>query len=139
MTGKGRIVALDVGKKRIGVAVSDELGMIARPHSTLLRGKTALDRIRALTAELGVRLIVVGLPLRLDGSEGEQAADARRFSEKLQSAAFPTEVILWDERLTTVEAQERRAQSGRRKQKHDIDAMAAAVILESYLGRNEGR
>ena len=136
MNAKGRILALDVGKKRIGVAVSDELAMIARPHSTLPRGKTAAPRILALVSELGARRVVVGLPLRLDGSEGEQAADVRRFAAKLAAKAPEVDITFWDERLTTVEAQER-MQSGSRKQKYDIDAVAAAVILEGYLKDND--
>lgn len=135
---KGRLLALDVGTKRIGVAVSDELRMIAQPHSTLNRGKTAVPRIVALLSELGVRKVIVGLPLRLDGGEGEQAADARRFAAKLAEQTPGIDIVLWDERLTTVEAGER-MQSGGRKQKHDIDAVAAAVILESYLASPHNR
>jgi putative Holliday junction resolvase len=132
MNGKGRILALDVGKKRIGIAVSDELRMIAQPHSTVKRGKTAVPRILALVSELEVRRVVVGLPLRLDGGEGEQAADARRFAAKLSAQAPAMDIVFWDERLSSVEAKER-MQTGGRKQKHDIDAVAAAVILESFL------
>lgn len=133
---KGRVLALDVGTKRIGIAVSDELRMIAQPHSTVKRGKSAVPQILALVSELQARRIVVGLPLRLDGGEGDQAADARRFAAKLATQAPGTEIVLWDERLTTVEAKER-MQSGGRKQKYDIDAVAAAVILESYLTSNK--
>lgn len=129
-----RILSLDVGKRRIGVAVSDPLGITARPHSTIQRDKRAVEVIVALVRQLEVDRIVVGLPLHLDGKEGEQAKDVRSFASKLaQESLVPIE--FYDERLTTVEAEERLA--GRRgdwrKKKGLIDAFAAAAILEAYL------
>lgn len=130
-----RILALDVGKRRIGVAVSDPLGITARPHSTILRDKTSVEKIIAIVKELEVNRIVVGLPLHLNGTEGEQAADVRGFARKLMLAVSPVEVAFQDERLSTVEAEERLSdrRGGWRKKKSHIDAFAAAGILESYL------
>lgn len=134
MNAGGRILALDVGKKRIGVAVSDELSMIARPHSVVVRNKHAIPKILSLVMDLGVRKIVIGLPLHLDGREGEQAEDVRTFVKKLEPQVS-VEVVLWDERLSTVEAEERMSVRKSGKHKLGVDAVAAAVILESYLSR----
>jgi len=133
-----RVMALDVGKRRIGVAVSDPLGITARPHSTILRDKKALDTICAVVRDLHAERIIVGLPLHLDGTEGEQAKDVRSFASKLASRSI-VPIEFCDERLTTVEAEERLAnrRGGWRKKKNRIDALAAASILESYL--NETR
>lgn len=127
----GRILALDVGTRRIGVAVCDELQMTARPYKVLERNRKAIAAIHDLVAELQARKILVGLPLHLDGTEGEQAAEVRSFAAKLEKKAA-VEIIYWDERLSTVDAEER---SGSRKSEHGIDARAAAVILESYLSQ----
>lgn len=129
-----RIMALDVGKRRIGVAISDPLKITARPHSTLDRNKAAFPRIAALITELEVERILVGLPLHLSGQEGEQAKDVRSFVEKLQPhISIPIEYK--DERLTTVEAEYRLAdkRGDWRKRKNKIDAVAASVLLEEYL------
>jgi putative pre-16S rRNA nuclease len=130
-----RILALDVGKRRIGVAISDPLGIIARPYLTIQRDKQSVEKIHEVVKELGVAQIVIGLPLYLNGSEGEQAADVRAFAQKLKEAISTVEIHFQDERLTTVEAEERLAdrRGGWRKKKNRIDAFAAAGILESYL------
>ena len=130
-----RILALDVGKRRIGVAVSDPLCIIARPHSTMDRNKQSFAKIASIARELDVASILVGLPLHLDGREGEQAKDVREFASKLIGEVTPVPVRFWDERLTTVEAEERLAdrRGDWRKNKSRIDAFAAASLLESYL------
>ena len=130
-----RILALDVGKRRIGIAVSDPLGMIAKPHSTIERNKSCYERIHALVVELEVKKVLIGLPLHLDGTEGEQAKDVRMFAEKLASAIQPVSIEFKDERLSTVEAQQRLSDryGDWRKHKSRIDAFAAATILEDYL------
>jgi putative Holliday junction resolvase len=130
-----RLMALDVGKRRIGVAVSDPMGLIARPHSTIDRNRHAPAKIAELTREMDVKMILVGLPLHLDGSEGAQAADVRGFAGKLAPAVPGLELRFVDERLTTVEAQERLydRRGGWRKNKDRIDAFAAAALMERYL------
>ncbi len=130
-----RILALDVGKRRIGIAVSDPLGITARPHSTIQRDKLSVEKINAIVKEMEVNRVVVGLPLHLNGTEGEQAADVRGFARKLKDAVTPVEVTFQDERLSTVEAEQRLSdrRGGWRKKKSHIDAFAAAGILESYL------
>lgn len=137
MAGMGRVLALDVGEKRIGVALSDPLQMIARPLTVIQHASRAADlaAVRALVSEHQVVLIVCGYPLSLDGSEGTQAKWVRRFAEELaQGGDAPLE--LWDESYSTVEAEQvmqtnRRASPRERRQW--VDAVAAAVILQSYL------
>lgn len=130
-----RILALDVGKRRIGIAISDPLGITARPHSTIERNKASVEKIQALVNELEAKLVIVGLPLHLNGTEGLQAADVRAFAAKLAPAIHPTQIEFRDERLTTVEAEQRLSdrRGDWRKKKNRIDAFAAAGILESYL------
>ena len=130
-----RILAVDVGKRRIGIAVSDPLGLTARPHSTLERNREAAGRIASLALELEAGLVLVGLPLHLDGSESEQAKDVRKFASRLQAAMPGMKIKFVDERLSTVEAMERMSdrRGGWRKNKNRLDAFAAAMILESYL------
>jgi putative Holliday junction resolvase len=129
-----RILALDVGKRRIGIAITDPLAITARPHSTIDRNKEAPQKISALIKELEVGKVLVGLPLHLSGAEGPQTEDVRKFVAKLQPhVSVPIEFR--DERLTTVEAEHRL--SDRRvdwqKRKKQIDAIAASILLEDYL------
>ena len=129
-----RILALDVGKRRIGVAISDPLAITARPHSTIDRNQEAPDKIAALVAEMEVGKILVGLPLHLSGAEGPQTEDVRKFVAKLQpQVSVPIEYR--DERLTTVEAEHRLSDRrvDWRKRKKQIDAVAASILLEEYL------
>lgn len=135
-----RILALDVGERRIGVAVSDPTGTLARPLRTLARGSREEDfaAIAALVAEQGAELVVIGKPLGLDGTEGPQARRIARYAEAL-AAHLSVPLVLWDERYTTTEAEEilrlRRTEKRRRRARAagDLDALAAAVILQSYL------
>lgn len=130
-----RTLALDVGKRRIGVAVSDPLGVTARPHSTLQRERGVYDRIAALAREMEVGCLVIGLPVHLDGREGEQAKDVRKFADRLREALGSVEMVFWDERLSTVEAEQRLADryGDWRKRKARVDSFAAAGILQEYL------
>jgi len=130
-----RIVALDVGKKRIGVAISDPLAVTARPHSTVQRNQQGMQKILDLVKELEAKEVLIGLPLHLDGTEGEQAKDVRSFAAKISPKIDPVPIRFWDERLTTVEAQARLSdrRGDWRKSKKEIDAFAAAMLLESYL------
>lgn len=135
MAVEQRFLGLDVGRRRIGVAVSDPLGMLASPHSTLLVGAgEGLDEVVALAARLGVTGIVVGDPLTLSGEEGEEAQRVRAWAGQLRERA-QLPVVLWDERLSTVAAERALLETGMRREKRrqHRDAVAAALILQSYL------
>jgi putative holliday junction resolvase len=138
----GRILALDLGEKRIGAAVSDEGRMLARSLLVFPRSSRAADfaRIGQLAAEHEIKLILVGLPVRLDGIEGTKAAWARDYGAAL-GAAVGLPVIFWDESLSTVRAEASLTARGesRRKRRGRIDAVAAAMILQDYLDSNVGK
>ena len=131
-----RILALDLGERRIGIAVSDALGITAQGLPTLTREgrRQVLEHLRGLIEEHHVGMVVVGLPLHMDGRAGSAAAGARAFSEMLQSD-LGIQVGLWDERLTTVEVERIMAAAGvrARKRKQHRDRLAAVVILQSWL------
>lgn len=122
-----RYLALDVGDRRIGLAVGDEGGGVARPLRTLRRRGRHADvaAIGAVARTEEVSALLIGLPLTLRGEEGPQASRVRRFSEALGALGLPVE--LYDERFTTSEATLRGAS--------DVDAGAAVVLLEDFLGR----
>jgi putative Holliday junction resolvase len=132
-----RYLGLDVGNRRIGVAVSDELGLTAQPVMTLERKHGRNEDARSL-ARLARRLevvgIVVGLPLHMDGTESLQAARTRVFAEALgERTGLP--VFLWDERLTTEEAHQILYEAGHARQEHRrvVDQVAATLILQGFL------
>lgn len=132
----GRILALDYGTKRIGVALSDELGWTAQPLETFER--RTLDRDLAHIAELvvlhEVERVVLGVPLQLDGREGPAVRAMREFAEKLE-AGISVPLILWDERMTTKAAEDLliAADVSRKKRKGAVDRIAAALLLQSFL------
>lgn len=130
-----RILGLDVGTVRIGVALSDPLGMTAQPLEVIQRKKVdAMARIVSLVTEHEVERVVVGNPLTLGGEEGQAAQAVHEFIEHLRTRlAVPIES--WDERLSTAQAQKTMIASGvrRDKRKERIDMVAAALILQSYL------
>lgn len=131
-----RVMALDLGTVRMGVAVSDELGMLAQPWKTLPGGDAALEAAVSAVAEVKPELIVVGFPRNMDGSFGPAAEGARAFAEQLKTrVACPVE--LWDERLTTVSAQRALRESGRKAsgQRGVVDQVAAQILLQSWLDR----
>lgn len=133
-----RIAALDVGDARIGVAICDELGLTARGVGVVRRrgGTRDLEAVAGLLAPFAPERVVVGLPLNLDGTEGPQAAKVRRFAARLaEHGGYRIE--LWDERLTTVEAEGVLRETGvhHRRRKQLVDQVAAAGILRSYLAR----
>ncbi len=145
---RGRILALDFGRRRIGLAISDEMGLTAQPLGTVERKNRAADlrRLRKIVREHSVSLIVVGHPLRLDGSAGEMAAEAEHFAARLRKeVGLP--VKLMDERLSSWEAEQvlaetraarrQRAGTGRGKRRAPVDPVAAAVILRDYLASRE--
>lgn len=135
-----RILALDMGERRVGIAISDLTGSLARPLRALVRGSREEDfaAIAAIVAEHGVGLVVVGQPLELDGTEGPQSRRVAHYANAL-AAHLSIRVVLWDERFTTMEAEEilrqRRSEKKRRRARvsGELDAIAAAVILQSYL------
>lgn len=129
-----RVIGLDVGGKRLGVAVSDPLGKTAQPYDTLKMSPDVFDRLGELAVELGAVRLVVGLPLLLDGSEGAQASIAREFArEAEEKTGLP--VVLQDERLSTREAESVLAGQGMAPglKKEASDRLAAALILRRYL------
>ncbi|HEV2690083.1 MAG TPA: Holliday junction resolvase RuvX [Bryobacteraceae bacterium] len=133
---QGRVLALDLGKRRIGLALSDELGVTAQGLETLERTNIREDlaRLSQLVAENNVTLLLVGNPLHMSGHEGRQTEHAREFGKRLRAATgLPVE--FWDERLTTVEAQRVLRQSGISIEKRGkaVDRLAAVILLESYL------
>jgi putative holliday junction resolvase len=134
--GKGRILALDLGKKRIGLALSDPLGLTAQGLPTLQRVniRTDLAALDRLAAEHDVRLFLLGLPLHMSGDEGRQAQRAREFGERLAEWTG-REVRFWDERLTTVEAQRVLKSSGisTAKRSRAVDQLSAQILLDSFL------
>ena len=132
-----RLLALDIGDKRIGVAVSDESRLLARPLTTIARASKREDfeAIARLVAAHNVERLIVGLPRTLRGEEGPQAQRVRRYVAAL-SSAIDAPIAFQDERYTSVEAEERLAGSSRRRRaKRDIDAAAAAIILQDYLNQ----
>ncbi|HBY60248.1 MAG TPA: Holliday junction resolvase RuvX [Solibacterales bacterium] len=131
-----RILALDFGKRRIGLALSDPLGLTAQGLQTLVRTtlREDLAHIGKLAAEREVTRFVVGLPVNMNGTEGPAAARARQFADKLaQFSGLP--VDLWDERLTSVEAEELFRELGvsASRRRGDVDRVAAAILLQEYL------
>jgi putative Holliday junction resolvase len=134
--GGGRVLALDVGKRRIGLAISDELGITAQGIETLQRTtiREDLARFEELARRHNVRLWLVGLPLHLSGDEGRQAEYVREFGQRLsERTGIPVEYR--DERLTTVEAQRvlRSSGIGIEKRARAVDRLAAVILLEGYL------
>jgi putative holliday junction resolvase len=148
-----RILAVDYGRARIGLATTDSSATLAQPLSTLERVNRNEDmrRLREIVQEYGVKQIVVGLPLRLDGTRGEMAGEAERFAQRVRKQiGVPVEMV--DERLTSWEAErlmeevqgrtlhkDRKAADKRPKKepaRFTVDAVAAAVILKEYLARD---
>ena len=140
MEQKGRVMAIDMGEKRIGIAISDPLRMVAKGHSVIKRKSRREDfaQFQQIIAEQQITLVVMGLPVPLNGIEGDKAAWVRNYSAELQThLAVP--IVLWDEALTTVRAQESLRAQGRKlkKIKERVDAVAAAFILQDYLEAQE--
>lgn len=132
---QGRIVALDVGDVRIGIAVCDETRLIATPHSVYKRVGFGPDvkHIKALCDQMGTHSVLCGLPRNMDGSIGFQAKKVLTLAEQLEMAGL--HVIYQDERLTTVTAERALIEGGmhREERKGTVDKVAAAVILQQYL------
>ena len=136
-------MALDYGRRRIGVAATDPLRVVAQPRGVVGAGSPPVEpsaELLDLVRELEPTLIVVGIPVNMDGTEGEMAREARRFVDGL-SAATGIATVLRDERLTTVEAERTiRSMDLPRRKRHDRglrDALAAAVLLDDYLREDQ--
>lgn len=131
-----RALGIDHGDARIGLAISDELGMLAHPLETIHLKDVAdpLARIAAIVARDKIAMIVLGLPRNMDGSYGPAAEKVRAFAEKLK-AACPCALKLWDERLTSVAAQRSLHEAGRnaKQSRAVIDQVAAQIILQGWL------
>lgn len=134
---KGRVLALDVGKKRIGLAVSDELGLTAQGLETMQRTRVRedLEILKTLAETRSVERFVIGEPLHMSGDASRQSTYTREFGERL-SAYSGLPVTYWDERLTSAEAERmlRGAGASLREKKKSVDKLAAVLLLESYLG-----
>jgi len=137
----GRFLGVDLGEVRIGLALSDALAIAAHPLPPLMCSDAHgdVEKLKQLIGEHDVRQVVIGLPLLMSGAEGQGAAAARRFAGRLRkrigAANADVAVSLWDERLTTVQA-ERALISGnvkRRKRRQVVDGLAAVLILQSFL------
>jgi putative Holliday junction resolvase len=137
-----RVIGIDLGAKRIGVAVTDALGVAAHPHATIARhgGQRDLDAIAAVVRETGAERVVLGLPLSPEGEVGRAARSAQTFAERLRAAlSVPVELV--DESFSTVEAQDvlLAADVSRARRRQVVDKLAAAVILRRWLeARGEG-
>ena len=140
----GKLLGLDVGLARIGVAVCDPLGLAARPLTVIERGSKRADfaHLADIARAEEIEAVICGLPLNMDGSEGDQARTTRRWADRLAQAlrallGAPRPLIFWDERLSSHAADELLAAGGVTALH---DAVAAAVILQSYLdARHDGR
>ena len=133
---KNKVIGLDIGTKRIGISMSDIMGLIAHPVETIMREpeNKAIETIKSLAQENNVKIIVAGLPKNMNGTIGPQAEDCIKFAEKFKDNY---EVIFEDERLTSKQAEYILAQTGRKytKDKQLVDLKSACLILQQYLDR----
>ena len=134
-----RKIALDIGTVRIGIATSDPMGIIASGYETFVRTKdyeTDLKNIARLAEEKQADTFVLGLPLNMDGTEGEKVREIRAFAEDLNRYT-DKKIVFQDERLSTVSAEKALIESGMRREKRKkvVDKVAATIILQSYLDR----
>ncbi len=140
--GLGRVLGLDVGSRRIGLAVSDLLGITAQGIETIYRQNKRFDfaQLEGVIREYDVTEIVVGYPLRMSGAEGIQAEKMQRFAEELRQR-FPLPVHLWDERLSSAQANRllRETDMSIKRRGQVVDQMAAVLILQSWMDARGGR
>ena len=141
----GRIMAIDYGRRRIGIAASDPLRVLSKPRCVVAAGtppERPTQELLRLVDELEPVVIVVGIPLNMDGTEGEMALEARRFTRNL-GAAVGVPILERDERLSSVEAERTIQELGLPKKKRQDrglrDMIAAAILLEDYMRETEGK
>lgn len=130
-----RALGIDLGDARVGVAVTDDIGMLAHPLETIqVKSGRVVQRVAALVKDRQAATVVVGMPRNMDGTFGPAAEKAREFIEALKLAC-PCQVVPWDERLSTVAAQRSLQEAGRKARDHRavIDQVAAQIILQSWL------
>ncbi len=130
-----RLLGIDHGDSRIGLAISDELGSFAHPYRTLHSGPRVIDEIHAIVEREQISGIVIGLPKNMDGTLGPSAAKAKSFGSQLAQVIPTMKILFWDERLTTREAQRALHAAGKntRQSKKMIDQVAAQILLQNYL------
>ena len=135
-----RILGLDFGRARIGVAISDELQMLAHPLETIPAHEEPASRVAEIVREKQVDHVVAGIPCQMNGQIGTAATEVLEFVEKLR-AILPCPVVTWDERLTTVAAHRALRDAGKktRDTRGYVDQVAAQMILQSYLDRRAAR
>lgn len=130
-----RALGIDLGDARVGVAVTDDIGMLAHPLETIqVKSGNVAQRVAELAKDRQAATVVVGMPRNMDGTYGPAAEKARAFIEALKIAC-PCRIVAWDERLSTVAAQRSLQEAGRkaRDQRSVIDQVAAQIILQSWL------
>ena len=132
------ILAIDLGRARIGAAVSDELQLLAHPLETIPADEDAMERIAEIAREKNIDHVVVGIPRQMNGQIGAAATEALQFVEKLRGI-LPCAVVTWDERLTTVAARRALLEAGKktRATRGYVDQVAAQMILQGYLDRRQ--
>ena len=130
-----RFLGIDHGDSRIGLAISDELGSFAHPYRTLQSGVRLIEEIRAIVEREKISGIVIGLPKNMDGTLGPSAAKATLFGQQLAQVLPSINILFWDERLTTREAQRALHAAGKntKQSKKMIDQVAAQILLQNYL------
>jgi len=131
-----RVMALDVGDKTIGIAISDAMLLTAQPRPTIRRKslQSDVENLRLLAAENEVHEIVIGQPLHMDGRESPQSQKVARFAEEVRKV-LDLPIVFWDERLTSFEAEQHLEQMGLnwRQRRDQVDKIAAMIILQNYL------
>ena len=132
------ILAVDFGRARIGVAISDELQLLAHPLETISANERSAARLAEIVREKKIDHVVVGIPRRMTGEVGSAATEVLKFVDKLR-AILPCAVVTWDERLTTVAAHRALREAGRktRATRGYVDQVAAQMILQGYLDRRQ--
>ena len=134
--GPGRVLAIDLGTVRVGLALSDPLRITGQPLGRLPRSRLRkdLDAVTAVVRDHGVAVVVIGHPLLMSGIAGERALDAQAFAERLRTVV-DCPVVLWDERLTTVQAERALIEGNvrRKNRRNVVDSAAAALLLQSWL------
>jgi putative pre-16S rRNA nuclease len=130
-----RLLGIDYGDNRIGLSISDELASFAHPYRTLQRDTKVFHEIRQIVERERITGIVIGLPKNMDGTLGQSAAKAKAFGGELARVNPTINIVFWDERLTTIEAQRALHAAGKnaKQSKKMIDQVAAQILLQSYL------
>lgn len=141
MTAATRILAIDFGTVRMGIAISDPTRILASPLAVVQNGPNTLDEIAALIAKNDVAEIMIGLPLNVDGTDSNMTKRVRAFAKHVEEK-FKLPVVLYDERYSSMIAQEQMIEAGRsrkqRRAKGEVDKQAAAAMLQEYLNNLPG-